>query len=156
MVQTADTQAAEPQPTRKNLMRFLVERGDDETISRLYILQAAWRLSDRKFELLLEVESGWLTALRNRKVETTASVRQRLCRLYRLQDALCSVVAPLDLADFWRRPRTEPDGVRARSPWIAFEADGPVALDRMQASLERASVVDQGKVATEAVGRCLS
>lgn len=99
------------------------------------LLPAAWGMTDREFEQILQSPEGWMRARRNHEVGLGPSIRARLRRLLRFQNALRLIAHPQGYAEAWRRPWARGSPIEARSPWEAYVEEGDAALDAIEAYL---------------------
>lgn len=96
------------------------------------LLQAAWQLTDERFEQLLEVSPGWLDAFRIHEVELAPKILKRLSRLAGFHDAL-RLWFPQELyGEAWRVTWKESSPIGSSTLLQAWDQDGDQALDKVE------------------------
>lgn len=95
----------------------------------LDVLPAAWGLSEREFEKLINLPEGWLRAWRNHEVEIDNALASDLLKLGALQIGMRLVRTPDNYAGFWHHRWRFDSPIGARSLWQAFEEDGWPAVE---------------------------
>jgi hypothetical protein len=103
---------------------------DDERLFDL--LQAAWGLEDREFEIVAGLPKGWLWQWRNHYRAPTDDDLARVRRLARFHDALRIVAyGGPKYRDWWRRRWREDSLIGARTPLdVVLENPNPM-LDKL-------------------------